>query len=225
MSASKDFDKLVSRGIYTFSWVLNPLYSKDKYIEIDISSINSSMKDVLFDPYKMERYIQDFLDKSSKKIAFGGYLEKRNLYEQSQLFTSEEKRDVHLGVDFWCDSGTSVHAVYDGKIHSVAHNLKRGDYGPTIILEHTISSFKWYSLYGHLSVDSLYHKVGDVVTTGQPIGFLGDASVNGYYAPHLHFQIILDIQNYKGDYPGVCSEATLNYYKNNSPNPLNLFPL
>jgi hypothetical protein len=36
-----------------------------------------------------------------------------------------------------------------------------------------------------------------------------DASVNGDYAPHLHFQIISNIEDYQGDYPGVCSKSDL----------------
>jgi len=35
----------------------------------------------------------------------------------------------------------------------------------------------------------------------------------------LHFQIIKDIKDYKGDYPGVCAAKDLKYYKNNCPNP------
>ena len=42
---------------------------------------------------------------------------------------------------------------------------------------------------------------------------------NGDYPPHLHFQIILDIENFYGDYPGVCSENDLKYYSQNCPDP------
>jgi len=43
--------------------------------------------------------------------------------------------------------------------------------------------------------------------------------INGDYAPHLHFQIIIDMEEKTGDYPGVCSENKLEFYKNNCPNP------
>ena len=56
-------------------------------------------------------------------------------------------------------------------------------------------------------------------TQGEIIGGLGTAKVNGDYPPHLHFQIILDIENYQGDYPGVASLNTLAFYKTNCPNP------
>ena len=62
-------------------------------------------------------------------------------------------------------------------------------------------------------------KVGQGFKQGDKIATLGDANINGDYPPHLHFQIIKDIQGYKGDYPGVCSESDLGYYKGNCPNP------
>tara|TARA_R110002110_G_scaffold60312_3_gene169896 strand:+ start:464 stop:673 length:210 start_codon:yes stop_codon:yes gene_type:complete len=51
------------------------------------------------------------------------------------------------------------------------------------------------------------------------IATLGDANINGDYPPHLHFQIIKDIQEYFGDYPGVCSEKYLEFFRVNCPNP------
>ena len=95
-----------------------------------------------------------------------------------------------------------------------------GDYGPTIILEHEIEGFTFYTLYGHLSLESLEGKsVGQIVKKGQKIAELGKPPINGDYAPHLHFQIIKNIENKKGDYSGVCSEKDLDFYTENCPNP------
>ena len=57
---------------------------------------------------------------------------------------------------------------------------------------------------------------------GDEIAQLGDSSINGDYAPHLHFQIIKDMQNNFGDYPGVCSLNQLSFFKENCPNPMEL---
>ncbi|MEM8845731.1 MAG: peptidase M23, partial [Bacteroidota bacterium] len=54
---------------------------------------------------------------------------------------------------------------------------------------------------------------------GEELATLGAPEVNVNYAPHLHFQIIEDIQGYEGDYPGVCSQKELHFYKKNCPNP------
>ena len=54
---------------------------------------------------------------------------------------------------------------------------------------------------------------------GEVFAALGDASVNGDYAPHLHLQIICDIGEHQGDYPGVSSLIDLTYFKQNCPDP------
>lgn len=95
-----------------------------------------------------------------------------------------------------------------------------GDYGPTIILEHQIENITFHTLYGHLSLDSLKDKkVGNFVQKGQQIATLGLPLINGDYAPHLHFQIIMDMENKIGDYPGVCNSNTLAFYLQNCPDP------
>jgi murein DD-endopeptidase MepM/ murein hydrolase activator NlpD len=105
-------------------------------------------------------------------------------------------------------------------VHSYKNNNNLGDYGPTIILEHKISNTKFYTLYGHLSLASITSlKIGQKFVKGEQIATLGNISVNGDYPPHLHFQIIRDIQDSFGDYPGVCSKKDLEFYIRNCPDP------
>jgi hypothetical protein len=47
---------------------------------------------------------------------------------------------------------------------------------------------------------------------------------NGQWPPHLHFQIVVDMEipiaiGRKGDYPGVCKLSEKEKYLNNCPNP------
>ena len=108
----------------------------------------------------------------------------------------------------------------DGTIHSFQNNTALGDYGPTIILAHEIEGIKFHTLYGHLSETSLNgKKIGDIVKKGEQIATLGLPPINGDYAPHLHFQIIIDMEGKTGDYPGVCGEKTLTFYEDNCPDP------
>ena len=51
------------------------------------------------------------------------------------------------------------------------------------------------------------------------IGEIGQYEVNGHWPPHLHFQIIKDMEDNVHDYPGVCSGSKLNHYKANCPDP------
>ncbi|WP_336065908.1 peptidoglycan DD-metalloendopeptidase family protein [Mesoflavibacter sp. CH_XMU1404-2] len=205
-------------------FVVDYSISIDDYVAIDLSKQNEDLK--LFDVSSSkawEIYINNYLKKANKKVAYGGYLEHRNLYDRSDYFSSqteEAQRNIHLGLDLWCPAGTDILAAFNGVIHSFNDNNNFGDYGPTIILEHSLGNHKFYTLYGHLSRASIKNiKVDQSVKQGDIIAQLGDAKVNGDYAPHLHFQIIKDLQGKEGDYPGVCSAKELEFYKQNTIDP------
>jgi murein DD-endopeptidase MepM/ murein hydrolase activator NlpD len=203
--------------------VIEPSIDYCDYVALDLSVSNTELNNhKLETAADYEVFIQNHLDKNNAKIAFGGYLETRNLYKRSTVFKNEntEERNIHIGLDLWINKSATIHAALDGIIHSFQNNIALGDYGPTIILEHEINEFKFYTLYGHLSEDSLLDKTeGQKVLKGEQIANLGLPPINGDYAPHLHFQIILDIEEKIGDYHGVCSENKLSFYKKNCPNP------
>lgn len=208
-----------------FTPVVLPNVAKTAYGELDLSVTNKSLhKLYLSDPLVQQEYINQIADKKNAVVLYGGYLEKRNLYKHSSYFNTniqQNDRNVHLGVDFWCPTGSPVVAPLNGKIHSFNNNTNEGDYGPTIILEHTVGNTVFYTLYGHLSLKSIANiEIGETILKGQVFAYLGDSSINGGYAPHLHFQVINDLENFKGDYPGVCSEVNLTHYKKNCMNPL-----
>lgn len=210
--------------------VIDSSISLKEYVSIDLSSENLDLDGFDLSSSKLwETYVNQYLILKKAKVAFGGYLEKRALYDRSLYFNSEnelDKRQFHLGVDLWVNSGTKVLAAIDGEIHSFNNNTNHGDYGPTIILKHNIESVEFYTLYGHLSLESISNlQIGQKVNKGQVIAHLGDSEINGDYAPHLHFQIIKNLQGFKGDYPGVSSLKDLSFYKDNCPNPLILLGL
>ena len=217
---NNSLEEILSNYFCEFIPVL-PFFKDTEYTPINLSVHSHFLRSVdISDPLKMEAFINDFLKKEEKKVAFGGYLEKRNLYDRSDYFNSDSKRNIHLGVDLWCPAYTDVIAPLNGKIHSFANNLNFGDYGPTIILEHTLENRIFFTLYGHLSIDSLNNlKVGKQIVKGEKFAQLGNHEENGSYAPHLHFQIIKDIGSYIGDYPGVCAITNVDFYKRNCPDP------
>ncbi|GAB5416890.1 MAG: hypothetical protein Crog4KO_17570 [Crocinitomicaceae bacterium] len=208
--------------------VIDPSIPNNLYWPLDLSVSNPNIAAVTASSStEWESYIQNHLNAHDKKVAFGGYLEKRNIYQRSEYFQSAtNNRNIHLGVDFWIAAETSVHAFFEGKVHSFQDNKNHGDYGPTIILEHQFEGASFFSLYGHLSRSSLKAiTLGQQVKTGDKIAELGDTSVNGDYAPHLHFQLVLDLEGNHGDYPGVCTEAEVPRYAINCPDPLPLLDL
>lgn len=194
-----------------------------EYIPLDLSTFNPELSK--FDikcAVSFEEFIEKHLTLSDAKVAFGGYNEQRNLYQRSTVFKDEktEERNIHIGLDLWIEAGTPVLSALDGKVHSFNFNRGFGDYGPTIILEHQVEDQIFYTLYGHLSLDSLKDlEIGTVFKKGEQFATLGNAAVNGDYSPHLHFQIIKNIADKFGDYPGVCSKKELPFYLENCPDP------
>ncbi|MFI5187661.1 MAG: hypothetical protein ACHQF0_13100 [Chitinophagales bacterium] len=57
------------------------------------------------------------------------------------------------------------------------------------------------------------------IKKGDVIGEFGIPSENGHWPPHLHFQIIIDMGEWKGDYPGVCKFSERKKYLENCPDP------
>ncbi|XMO87007.1 peptidoglycan DD-metalloendopeptidase family protein [Algibacter sp. AS12] len=194
-----------------------------RYIPLDLSETNSELNTIdVSSAEKLGDYVNSVISKGQAEVAYGGYLEVRNIYKRSIHFNNQadSERNIHLGVDLWCAAQTPIYAPLDGRVHSFNNNTNYGDYGPTIILEHHFNGMVFYTLYGHLSLASINSlKVGTVFKQNEAIATLGDASVNGDYPPHLHFQIIKDLGDFKGDYPGVCNKNDLEFYKENCPNP------
>jgi len=205
------------------SKVIAPHISYSEYVSLDLSISNDEILSSKLETAKdYGVFIQEYLDDNKGKIAFGGYQEIRNLYKRSTVFNAEntEERNIHIGLDLWINESASVHAALEGKIHSFQNNTALGDYGPTIIVQHQLDGHLFHTLYGHLSEESLIGKqIGDAVSKGEQIGNLGLPPINGDYAPHLHFQIIIDMENKLGDYPGVCSSKMLDFYSKNCPDP------
>lgn len=187
-------------------------------VELDLSATNTDLHAKIFG--NMEAFTQYIDAKLDGKIGYGGYLEHRVIYEAHDNFatSSADFRNIHLGMDFWTQAGTPVFAPLDGVVHSFQVNPGSGNYGPTIILYHTKEDI--YSLYGHLASTDLAHiQIGDAIAKGQKLCHLGEAYENGNWPPHLHFQLIRDMQGMSGDYPGVCAQRDVEFYERNCPDP------
>lgn len=153
-------------------------------------------------------------------VAVGGYGEHRTFYERSPIFRGKEPRSIHLGVDVWIEAGTAIYAALDGAVHSFANNDAFGDYGPTIILQHELEGHRFHTLYGHLDHASLkWPEEGAKIEKGTVLGWVGSEAVNGNWPPHLHFQLIIDMEGMKGDYPGVAGPSEKDHYLRNCPDP------
>lgn len=229
-------EKILESHRSTFHKVVD--YSEKDIISLlDLTKHNTELTEFIYsDTTAFSAYINKELKKNNALYLVGGYNELREMYKRSILFDlvkydlSEislqydtpvpEPRRLHLGVDIWSAAGTKIYAPLGGMVHSFANNDSFGDYGATIILQHQIDMVPFHTLYGHLSLNDISElREGHFITRGQCFAHFGSPSENGNWPPHLHFQVIEDLELKEGDYPGVCKESEKEKYLHNCPDP------
>jgi len=195
----------------------------DHLFHFDLTAGNKDLDAAtITDTLKFDRWVTEKLNANNCRYGIGGYMEHRTIYTGIPLFDNgeDEPRFLHLGVDVWARAGTAVYSPLKGKVHSFNDNNNHGDYGPTIVLEHNLEGLKLYSLYGHLSRKNLEClSVGMPININQKTGDFGSVDENGHWPPHLHFQLMFDMEGKKGDYPGACRYSEKDKYLKNIPDP------
>jgi 4-aminobutyrate aminotransferase-like enzyme len=190
-----------------------PLVDPDPRVAGYVLDLSVGGSEVLVeDPSDVQGFtdrIFDILRRADRSVGIGRYDEPRLLYASEQFDAcgeeSPERRTIHLGIDLFQPAAGPVFAPFDGTIHSFADNRFPLDYGPALILEHDADGTPFYTLYGHLSRASLEGKrEGQAVAAGEKLGEIGEVDENGGWPPHLHFQLITDLLDMRGNYPGVA---------------------
>lgn len=136
-------------------------YESKLKIAIDPSAIPSAKTGILSWP----------LDKISVTQYFGKTISAQRLYVSG----------THNGMDFRASIGTPVRATLSGIVTDTEAVISRSgcQYGKFVLIKHPNGLS---TIYGHLSVVSV--RPGDIVITGDTIGYSGDT---GYATgPHLH---------------------------------------
>jgi len=207
---------------------------KDKLLKLDFTDANSDLTNTIVqETVLFTQYIRQKLEHAGARYGIGGYAEHRTVYSRSKLFEFSqvssptagnaevaEPRRLHLCTDIWGKPNTAVMVPLKGIAHSFAYNDAFGDYGATIILTHQLKGVSFYTLYGHLSLNSIKNlQEGQSFEKGDIFAEFGIPSENGQWPPHLHFQIIADLQGWKGDYPGVCKFSEKEVWLSNCPDP------
>jgi peptidoglycan LD-endopeptidase LytH len=196
--------------------------STDKLFPFDFTENNKELTaEQIADTENFANYINEQLKNHNCKYGIGGYNEHRTLYARSRHFDSgEEPRRLHLGADIWGPAGTKIMSPFDGIVHSFAFNNNDSDYGATIILSHHMEGISFHTLFGHLSLNSIKNLNEEKrIMKGEVLAEFGMRFENGNWPPHLHFQIIIDIQDWQGDYPGVCKFSEREQWLRNCPDP------
>ncbi len=216
-------ERLLAKHSQGFHALFQPDLTHENSMILDLTAGNPKMKHLDYSNTRsLGALIFNEMQKQGFLYAYGGYLEDREVYRRSPLFAgqSEQARSIHLGIDVWTSPGTPVYLPLDGVVHSFQDNDTFGDYGPTIIMEHQLKGETFYTLYGHLtreSLETLHEK--KQMRKGSMLCHIGEAPVNGDWPPHLHFQVIADMQGFKGDFPGVAFMSEQTKYRELCPDP------
>ena len=100
----------------------------------------------------------------------------------------------HIGEDSAHGHFTPVYAIANGVVKQVRRGNSQG-YGSVVVIEHVLPSQELVqSIYGHLcnhTTTQITVNIGQLVTKGDLIGYIGDDAENGDGAEHLHLGIKL----------------------------------
>ena len=192
---------------------------KCKLLDFGVSSRLLARVADLRDP---AAYVPALREAIADGVGIGHYNEARPIYLADMFaIDHDERRTVHLGADLFAPPGTPIYAPLAGSVRCLADNAGEQDYGPTLILEHAPAAGPtFYTLYGHLAPDALERWQEDErVEAGDLLAHIGDYPRNGNWPPHLHFQIIADLLDCAGNFPGVCSPRQRALWTSLSPDP------
>lgn len=138
---------------------------------------------------------------------------------------TEGGEHTHKGVDFTYDLGTNVYAVADGTVvdlYETYQNAQGTGFGNYVLIRHgdrhyvrhnngqPVGQMGYvYSIYAHLSHDSVLPSVNDSVQAGAPIAQVDHTgTVIGDPGDHLHLQICIHPQSDRTLSPNTLNSET-----------------
>lgn len=211
----------VKRAQIYLSSVNNSLNRSD--YNIALSAINKlenqGEKDALLEQLskvlpKIEKKEEE--DREKAKIHGGGnFFQPLGDYlaQISACFDGDDEvhKGVHGATDIYAPNNTPVYAAKSGKVIIASSTAKTNVYsnigygcGNYVVIDHLD---KTRTKYCHMYPNSITVKKGDMVTSGQKIGEVGNTGHS--YGSHLHFQLLIN---------GVAVDAT-DYIRFNVTNP------
>ncbi|WP_447977996.1 aminotransferase class III-fold pyridoxal phosphate-dependent enzyme [Candidatus Nitrospira bockiana] len=207
--------------------VIGPDLRKGDHTVIDLSAGGADFAEIgdLTDIRRWTDAIFERMHAAGTQVGVGRYGEARRSYTAAAYRPAGTEvdgwRTVHLGIDLFLAPGAPVYAPLEGTVHSLADNAEPQDYGPTVILRHDLSGAgECFTLYGHLSPESLERlSPGQSIAKGAKIGTIGHPPGNGDWPPHVHFQLITDLLDQTGNFPGVCAPRDRRLWQSLCPDP------
>ena len=197
--------------------------SPENVLVLDLSPLSVNDEGIPRSAEEATDVIFALMKEAGAAVGVGSYLEDRDVYKGDFFETvdPDEKRTVHLGIDLFLPAYEPLYAPLDGIVRVHNDNTRDYDYGPVVILEHkTDEGQVFYTKYGHLSRTSLeLWEDGKTFKKGDVIGYLGPYPENGNWAPHVHFQLLLDLMGMENDVCGVAARSEINVWSSVCPSP------
>ncbi|HEV8389522.1 MAG TPA: phosphotransferase, partial [Dongiaceae bacterium] len=145
-------------------------------------------------PDEAERLWRAIADKDGVELGIGPWGEERPVYSSDafrSVFAPDHRRSLHLGLDLFAPAGSNVRTPLDGVVVDLFETDVPLDYGHAVLLKHEPDGLVFYSLWGHLSAQTVRdRRVGERLKAGDVIGQLGGTHENGNWQPHVHIQLI-----------------------------------
>lgn len=104
--------------------------------------------------------------------------------------------EFHSGMDLSAPSGTEIVSVADGVVYETGYS--ETGLGNYVYIKHNIDGIIYYSIYGHMSDDSIVVSKGDNIKMGDVIGIIG--TTGNSTGIHLHFTLSSPILSFNKDY-------------------------
>ena len=195
-------------------------------LDTSVTSPHINVGEESHQPERMTRDLFRAIEDYGAEAGIGLYDEYRLIYGSDDFsdFTGH-RRTLHIGIDVFQPAGAPVFAPLAGKVWSLSENTQPLDYGGCVILLHEMEdangeTLSFYTLYGHLDFASLEPlSPGEEISAGQQIGCMGDLHQNGFWPPHVHFEIILDLLGQTDTFYGVGNHAHRNVWLGLCPDP------
>ena len=223
---ASEFRNWQKETVGSFHSLHGSLLDTQKTVVLDLSvgsSFSAKSEGMSLD--EQQEKFDAYLIEKNAEIGLGKYSEVRSFYAAEEFLNNsldgEEKRTIHLGIDIFVPAGTSIYAPIEGVVHKLQDNHSRLDYGPTVILRHQpVDGPVFFTLYGHLGGECLKQlEIGQCISGGMALAKIGYTNENGGWLPHVHFQIILDLFDFDGNYPGVALPSRYNVWTSICPDP------
>lgn len=144
-------------------------------------------KNPLLNPFVCERFVEDCHRRLGIEFSYGGWMENRSVLWRGS-YLDDDKRYIHLGIDFNVPAGTAVAVTRPGTVIRIDNDYPEPyGWGNRVIIDD--ESTGCVLVFAHLRFPEKLH-VGDSLRDGKVFAKVGNSSENGGWFPHLHVQAI-----------------------------------